>query len=95
MSSLDNYYADKIRALLGKGKENGLTRFEIMKRMNVSDPSLFEAIMKEAKRKCKVLWENGKYYIPDDIPSKLKKYIATRSRDGVERTISIRDEYRR
>ena len=75
MSNLSQYYADRIREVLPKGEENGITKQELMKRMNIADPKLMDSILKDVKSVADFRCRNGLYYLQDEFPLEYRDYI--------------------
>ena len=86
MSKLSEYYADQIRKALGPGEKNGITKEELMKRLQVTDPDLMDVILKEAGKETDLHCHNGKYFIRNEMPKEVRDFISTNFtiRDGVE-----------
>ena len=75
MSNLSQYYADRIREVLPKGEENGITKQELMKRMNITDPKLMDSILKDVKSVADFRCKNGLYFVQDEMPLEYRDYI--------------------
>ena len=75
MSNLSQYYADRIREALPKGEENGITKQELMKRMNIADPKLMDSILKDVKSVADFRCRNGLYFVQDEMPVECRDYI--------------------
>lgn len=90
MSNLSQYYADRIREVLPKGEENGITKQELMKRMNITDPKLMDTILKDVKSVADFRCRNGLYFLKDEMPVECRDYIKkhlTRGEDIEIRTM--------
>ena len=66
MSKLSDYYADRIRKALDSGESYALLKEELMKRINITDRALMDAVLEEAGRKAKLRCSSGLYYIHDN-----------------------------
>ena len=88
MSNLSQYYADRIREVLPKGEENGITKQELMKRMGISDKKLMDSILKDVKSVADFRCKNGLYYVQDEMPVEIRDYL--RANFTVGKDIEIR-----
>jgi len=85
MSKLSQYYAEQIRKALGSGEANGITKDELMKRLQITDGELMDAVLKEAGKEVDICCRNGKYFLHDTLPKEVRDLLRNNfSINGIE-----------